>query len=88
MLSGKGLVSFGCLPCNTFSAARCLPVSEGKKGPRPTRCEQFLLGLPKMSAKERLQLDLSNAFLRAELYFLHLVSISGSAAVMEHPDPE
>jgi len=86
VLSGKGLVSFGGPPCNTFSAARYLPVPEGKKGPRPIRSEQSLWGLPNVSASERLQLDLSNALLRAELYFLHLASISGTAAAMEHPD--
>eukprot|EP00973_Karenia_brevis_P024446 3371662-Karenia_brevis.AAC.1 len=73
-------------PCETFSAARSRVLEDGRRGPRALGTPGDIWGLRDLFARERRQVDLSNAFLRAMIRLMHVARATGVISFMEHPE--
>ena len=74
------LVHFGT-PCTTFSRAR----KHGDGGPPPIRSEQFLMGIPGISAKDKEKVQLGTRSLDITLLLCRAVAAHGGQWSLENP---
>lgn len=71
-------------PCETFTDARWLPLSDGAQKPRPLRTWDHPWGLPGLDRAEQAQLRVDVLFYTAARFFV-LAMICGCCATLEHP---
>ena len=73
------------LPCGTCSRAREIPLADGSWGPMPLRNEQYLLGVPWMSARDETKVQAANQlYERACAFVLHLLFLK-HVVTIENP---
>ena len=60
---GKILAIQAGPPCETWSCARHQPVDDGRHAPRPLRSSQYLWGVPELTLREQLQVEVGNQWL-------------------------
>ena len=72
-------------PCETWSAVRFNPLSDDKHGPRPIRSLEEPWGITTTTRREKEQLTIGNALLRAALIFAAACSVAEASMLLEHP---
>ena len=85
--SGRALGLIGGPPCETWSAVRWQPVTEGtQRTPPPLRTHKHRRGRPDVTLRQHEQLRIGNLLLLAAHRLLHVCMAVGACGILEHPE--
>ena len=72
-------------PCETWSCARHQPVEDGRHAPRPLRSSQYLWGIPELTMREQLQVEIGNLLYQRTLVLVAWAIVLFVSVLVEHP---
>ena len=72
-------------PCETWSCARHQPVEDGRHAPRPLRSSQYLWGIPELTLREQLQVEIGNLLYQRTLVLVAWAIVLFVSVLVEHP---